>query len=120
MGGDLVRSGIKVFLVVVFVGIILNDIGQVAVNYYNAGEKANQIANAAMHSFQVYKSEAVAQNEALKTAASQGVALEFMKVDKKEAVVQIKSDTVNTLWAHRIKPLVPYLSIHVRTTTTPF
>jgi len=118
MSGDFVRSGIKIFLVVVLVGIILNDIGQAVVNYYNAGNEANEIANVALRSFQINKSEAVAQNEAQKAAASAGVTLELMQVNQKEAVVQIKSDTANTLWAHRIKTLAPYLSIHIRTTAT--
>lgn len=120
MSSDYLRSLAKIVLIVVIAGIILNDFGQVIVTYWQTGDKATAVAESAFTSYRQHQSVAVAQNEAQKAAATQGVELESMQVTERESVVQVKATAQNTLWAHRIKSLVPYLTVRVRTTSTAF
>lgn len=116
MSDSFLRSLFKVVVTVAIAGIILNDVGQVVMTRWQTGEKANGVAQVAYETYARYKSVAVAENEARKAAVARNLELESIQVSEKEAVVQVKATTVNTLWAHYIKQLAPYLSTRVQAT----
>ena len=100
----------KILILVSLAVAIINDLGVVATGYYEVGDKAHQVADAAVSDYRVNQSVDSAAAVAQEAANREDVILTGFQVTEDEVRISISIPPRKTWIANRISSLRPYIS----------
>lgn len=101
---------IKIFLIVGLAVALINDVGVVAIGYYEVEGKARRIANAALLDYRVNQNDNAAVIVARETAERESVELTGFQITSDLVRVSITIPPRRTWIANRISYLRSYIS----------
>ncbi len=110
---DLYRTVLKVIIVVVIIGVIVNDSAAYLFTYYSGQDEAKEIAKSFALEYRQSESEGSALEAAKNTAAARGTEIISYKFDESTVHVTIKTGIEKTVIISRVEALKKYRRVKV-------
>lgn len=107
---DIFGTFVKIGFIFLIAVVIINDLGAIAMTYWQASDFAQVVADAAVSSYKASHTWDAALDAAKEVASHRGVKLTDFKVNEDRVTVSIEVPPKRTLIIHRIKSLTPHLS----------